>query len=532
MSLSTGQILKNRYRIDTLMGQGGMGAVYRAYDTTLNITVAIKENLDTSPQAQKQFEREAHMLAGLFHPNLPRVTDYFFVPGQGEYLVMDFVEGEDLQAMLNRLNVLPETQVLTWIGQVCDALTYLHRKSPPIIHRDIKPANIKIRADGQAMLVDFGIAKIYDQKLATTMGAKAVTPGYSPPEQYGGNTTDARADIYALGATLYTMLTGQIMPESVQRMVGQAVVSPPRKLNQKISPGVEQAILKATDVSTDRRFQSVDELRTALVSTQRGKVSSPWSQLVLILGVGFTAMLLLVGIVIAANFIGASLPDSPEISPATAVPSPTPTRTPQPTVALPQPRGSTTPTPTNTRVINITPTLPRLTPTSTPLPLPISTQLPIVINLWVDQETLLAGECTYLYWSVRNVSVIYMNDDIVSETGTNKICPNKTTIYNLFAVGPDGSSIQRAMTVKVVTPTPVRATYYTIQIANHYSVNITLWVDDTPITVEAGQTRFWEITAGSHTIHFCSEDVSPSSGLCTDPTTKFVDGNQIWNIGS
>ena len=263
MPLTIGQLLNNRYRIDVLLGQGGMGAVYRALDLNLNIAVAVKENQDASPEAQRQFAREASMLAGLSHPNLPRVTDHFFIAGQGQYLVMDFIDGEDLESMLNRYSVLPEPQVLVWIAEICDALAYLHSQQPPIIHRDIKPANIRIRMDGRAMLVDFGIAKIYDQNLATTIGAKAVAPGYSPPEQYGG-MTDVRSDIYALGATLYHLLTGQAPPESVRRAVGSAFTPPPRVLNQHISPVAEQAILKAIEVATDRRFGTVQELRAAL----------------------------------------------------------------------------------------------------------------------------------------------------------------------------------------------------------------------------------------------------------------------------
>ena len=190
MESYVGETLENRYRIVSLLGQGGMGAVFRAWDTNLSLPVAVKVNFETSPEAQRQFEREAAILARLSHPNLPRVTDYFFIPGQGQFLLMDFVEGEDLQAMLDRLGALPEQQVLTWVTHVCDALSYLHSQPSPIIHRDIKPANIRIRPDGRAMLVDFGIAKVYDPSMATTIGAKAVTPGYSPPEQYGRGQTD------------------------------------------------------------------------------------------------------------------------------------------------------------------------------------------------------------------------------------------------------------------------------------------------------------------------------------------------------
>jgi serine/threonine protein kinase len=245
MALNIGEVIQHdRYRIEGLLGQGGMGAVYKAWDLNLDMPVAIKENLEATPEAQKQFIREANMLAKLVHSNLPRVIDYFSIPDQGQYLVMDYIDGEDLRSMFTRLGRLPEPQVLSWIGQILDALAYLHSQPTPIIHRDIKPANIKVRPDGRAVLVDFGIAKFYDPKLATTMGAKAITPGYSPPEQYGGGATDTRSDIYALGATLFTLLTGQEPPESVMRAVKQAEFPRPRELNSDISPQVEEAILK------------------------------------------------------------------------------------------------------------------------------------------------------------------------------------------------------------------------------------------------------------------------------------------------
>jgi serine/threonine protein kinase len=277
MPLTTGAILMNRYRIEALLGQGGMGAVYGAVDLNLNLRVAVKENLDTSAGAQKQFGVEASLLARLSHASLPRVNDHFFIPNQGQYLVMDYIDGEDLESMVTRLGVLPENRALTWVDQVCDALAYLHRQTPPIIHRDIKPGNIRVTPGGQAFLVDFGIAKLYDPALATTMGAKAVTPGFSPPEQYGGGLTDARSDVYSLGATLYTALTGQTLPESVQRMVGAASIRLPRQLNPQISPQTESTILRAIEVATDRRFQSVDEFHAALLSraARSGPIGPP-----------------------------------------------------------------------------------------------------------------------------------------------------------------------------------------------------------------------------------------------------------------
>ena len=277
MALSTGKILNNRYRIVKLLGQGGFGAVYRAWDLHLEKPCAIKENLETKPEAQRQFEREAMILAGLHHPNLPRVTDHF-IENQRQHLVMDFVDGEDLeQLQLGLAAPLPEAQVIPWIEQICDALDYLHSQNPPIIHRDIKPANIKITPEGKAMLVDFGIAKEYDPHLKTTVGAQAVTPGFSPFEQYGRGTTDARTDIYALGATLYNLLTGKEPPESIQR-INQDSLVPPSKYNLKISSHVESTIMQALAIHPTERYQMANEFSSALMQFSAVKppsVSSP-----------------------------------------------------------------------------------------------------------------------------------------------------------------------------------------------------------------------------------------------------------------
>ncbi|MFM8319722.1 MAG: protein kinase domain-containing protein [Chloroflexota bacterium] len=254
----------DRYRIDGILGRGGMGSIYQGWDVSLNIPVAIKENLELSEKAQKQFNTEAGLLARLSHPHLPRVTNYFIVPERGQYLVMDFIAGEDLKSILQRKGRLPEKEVLGWVGQIVSALDYLHSQNPPVIHRDIKPSNIRIATDGRAILVDFGIAKIYDGEKSTTTGARAVSPGYSPPEQYGEGLTDRRSDIYALGATLYHLLTGVEPPESVLRLVHAVETPAPRALAQHISPQVEGLILKSIEVTTDRRYQSIYELREAL----------------------------------------------------------------------------------------------------------------------------------------------------------------------------------------------------------------------------------------------------------------------------
>jgi serine/threonine protein kinase/Tol biopolymer transport system component len=262
-AMRSGTVLQNRYRIEQELGRGGFGAVYRAWDINLKKPCAVKENLDTSPEAQRQFEREAIVLANLSHPNLPRVTDHFVIEDQGHYLVMDFVEGEDLESHLERRGRVPVPQALLWTSQVADALIYLHSRKPPVVHRDIKPANIRITPEGHAMLVDFGLVKIYDPNMQTTLGARAVTPGYAPPEQYGKGTTDPRTDIYALGATLYKLLTGQDPLESVRRMVGKHM-TPANQIDRNIPAYVNQAIERAMMLEPNQRFQSAAEFKEAL----------------------------------------------------------------------------------------------------------------------------------------------------------------------------------------------------------------------------------------------------------------------------
>lgn len=263
VALSSGTMLQGRYRIEGELGRGGFGAVYRAWDSNLNKPCALKENLDISPEAQRQFEREATVLARLTHPHLPRVTDHFTITGQGQYLVMDYVDGEDLASLVQRQGTLPVEQALVWVSQVADALEYLHNQRPAVVHRDIKPANIRITTDKKAVLVDFGLVKLYDPRLRTTLGARAVTPGYAPPEQYGRSSTDARTDIYALGATLYTLLTGQEPLESVQRMTG-GHMRPVDQVNPQISSQVTHAVDRAMQLSPERRCQSAEEFKTAL----------------------------------------------------------------------------------------------------------------------------------------------------------------------------------------------------------------------------------------------------------------------------
>jgi len=272
--IATGVILQERYRIVRELGRGGFGAVYRAWDTRLDKAVALKENLETSPEAQRQFAREALVLANLSHSNLPRVTDHFSITGQGQYLVMDFVDGEDLDTLVKKQGAVPVEQALTWIIQVADALEYLHELEPPVFHRDVKPANIRITPKGKAMLVDFGLVKISDPGLKTTLGARAVSPGYAPPEQYGQGKTDGRTDIYGLSATLYKLITGREPPESVQRMAGIPLL-PPDQVNIQVTKQLTDTIEHGMALDPAKRFQSAVEFKAALITAKKAGQTAP-----------------------------------------------------------------------------------------------------------------------------------------------------------------------------------------------------------------------------------------------------------------
>ncbi len=257
MPLAVGSVLENRYRLDLMLGQGGMGAVYKAWDMRLAQWVALKENNLATADAQAQFEQEAKVLARLRHPNLPRVIDHFITAQGTQYLVMDFVEGMNLSELLRSRGRLMPDEVMQWLGQICEALNYLHSQNPPIIHRDIKPQNIRITPDGRAVLVDFGLSKVGTQQQRTATGALGVTPGFSPPEQYGAARTDHRSDIYALAATLYALFTGETPPDSIQRAIANAVLKPPRQMNAAITPALEAALMHGLETQPGRRPTSI-----------------------------------------------------------------------------------------------------------------------------------------------------------------------------------------------------------------------------------------------------------------------------------
>ena len=285
MTLSQGQVVHNRYRIARLLGQGGMGAVYRAWDLNLNKPVALKEmlpepglNHQQLAQLRVQFQREAQVLAGLTHPNLPRVTDYFEWEGRS-YLVMDFVEGESLDQLIARHGRLPEAQVVNWAFQLLHALATCHAYR--VVHRDVKPQNIIIRPDGRAMLVDFGLVKLWDpshpqtQRIVQGMG----TTEYASPEHFYLNRlhTEPRSDLYSLGATLYHALAGCEPPSALDRWAGASSPTSLRGLGANVCPQVERIISRAMELDQTRRFSGAQEMLTELQAAGFGPVQPPWT---------------------------------------------------------------------------------------------------------------------------------------------------------------------------------------------------------------------------------------------------------------
>ena len=277
--IEPGIILRDRYKIRRIIGQGGMGSIYLAEDIRLEgRQCALKEVQhesslpeDTLQQARDQFLREAQILARLDHPNLPKVSD-FFSDENREYLVMDFVPGEDLRTLLlearRKKKFLAEHEVLGWSVQLADALDYMHRQDPPILHRDIKPSNLKLTPSGLIKLVDFGLVKLLaSEEMTITILQGRGTALYTPLEQYGGDSghTDVRSDIYAFGATLYHLLTNTAPVEARGRFLRPESLVPPRQINPDISVRTERAILWALNLHPDERPQNIEEFRQSLV---------------------------------------------------------------------------------------------------------------------------------------------------------------------------------------------------------------------------------------------------------------------------
>jgi tRNA A-37 threonylcarbamoyl transferase component Bud32 len=256
-------LLGKRYLIVKTVGKGGMAAVYQATDIRSNRVVALKEMSQESlspeelREALESFAAEARLLKSLNHDNLPKVYDSFSENSR-HYLAMEFIEGQTLEQRLADAHApLPEAEVLRWAAQLCAALTYLHTRKPPIIFRDLKPANIMLTPQGKIKLVDFGIARFFSPNRKRDTQALG-TPGYAPPEQYGSAQTDARADIYALGATLYQLLTNYDVSKT------PFALPPMQSRNPRVSPHVRLAIERATRLDRNQRYATIADFQRDL----------------------------------------------------------------------------------------------------------------------------------------------------------------------------------------------------------------------------------------------------------------------------
>src|SRR5882672_11263690 len=275
--LSPGVVLQQRYRIKRLLAHGGMGAVYEAEAVHLrNAIVAVKETFfnEDRKNMREQFEREAATLARLRHPALPQIKDHF-IEGSGQFLVMDFIAGDDLGELLGRrLNEKSEPfefrQVMEWAERLLDALVYIHGQYPPVIHRDIKPQNLKLTPRGELFLIDFGLAKDATTPSRTGHSVRAYTLEFAPPEQIKGVGTDARSDLYSLGATLYHLVTGKLPPdarvreESVVKHLMPDLLQPAHRVNPQIPFAFAATLAKSMALDREQRYQSAQEMRDAL----------------------------------------------------------------------------------------------------------------------------------------------------------------------------------------------------------------------------------------------------------------------------
>jgi serine/threonine-protein kinase len=282
LPLAIETLLRERYRILGIVGQGGMGSIYQAEDTRLVGRICAIKEVQIDPtstptqqeQAREQFHREASTLARLDHPNLPKVSD-FFDEDNRDFLVMDFVPGQDLHQMVEAAKTkgrfLQQRRVLNWAEQLCDALGYLHSQDPPVLHRDVKPSNIKLTPDGLIKLVDFGLVKVMvpDEMRTITIVQGRGSAHYTPIEQYGADTThtDPRSDIYSMGATLYHLFTNTPPAEARQRFLEPEALIPVRDLHPDVSHRVERAIHWAIAMHPNDRPEDIETLRSVLFST-------------------------------------------------------------------------------------------------------------------------------------------------------------------------------------------------------------------------------------------------------------------------
>lgn len=259
-----GALIGGRYRILTQIGEGGMSRAYLALDSVLNKQWAAKEIKRVDDDVQRELIvqsliTESNMIKRFDHPAIPRIVDIVDEDGT-LFVIMDYVEGRTLEEILKLEGPQAEDDVVDWAVQLCDVLDYLHTRTPPVIYRDMKPSNVMLKPNGLVQLIDFGIAREYREdgsEVSAAMGdtVQLGTRGFAPPEQYGGSgQTDARTDVYALGATLYYLITGKSPAEPPYTIL------PVRQVAPEVSPGFERIIAKATQSDPADRYQGCAEM--------------------------------------------------------------------------------------------------------------------------------------------------------------------------------------------------------------------------------------------------------------------------------
>ncbi len=253
MSLLPGEILNKRYRIVCLLGVGNYGAVYRARDQEAERDVAIKEYLDPSVETQKRFRSEARRLSQLTHPQIPAVRDHFALENVGQYLVSDYVDGIDLQSLLDQYGSLPSDLITGWLQAACEPLGYLH--SQKRLHLNIKPANIRLTPASNIFLVDTGLQGL---------GVRPHNAGFGSPEQQAQNDVTPASDIYSLGATLYALLTAKVPPNALTRESGLEDMVPAREINPDVEPYLSLVASRAMSIRPDARYDSAADFAKAL----------------------------------------------------------------------------------------------------------------------------------------------------------------------------------------------------------------------------------------------------------------------------
>lgn len=249
-------VINNTYEIKAVVDHGGMSTIYLAEHNRLHTQWAVKQ-VKKQPNITFDFLVEADILKSLKHPQLPFIAD-IYEDEKAVYIVEEYIQGSNLKSLVEKKGTIPEALAIQWLRTLCDVLSYLHNQKPqPIIYRDMKPSNIMLQPDGTLKLIDFGIARTYkkESRADTTF---AGTRGFAAPEQFGVKQTDARSDIYSLGATMYYLLTGKTLSDPPYEFV------PLRKIDPKFSLGIEYIIARCVQTDPANRYQNVEEILSDL----------------------------------------------------------------------------------------------------------------------------------------------------------------------------------------------------------------------------------------------------------------------------